>query len=100
MFQTGWCYHLAEIEHPGGIAHAVDCIGGTFGMLDVDDELGRFGRVEDHAGILRALHLQTHEVIKGFRHAIAVGVPQEPDIATQVVAIGFVLDHIDIAEVV
>ena len=98
IFDTRWRNHILEIQQPGGIALTVDLVTCAFRMLHVDDELGWFGRVEDHAGVFRAFHLQTHEVVQRLGHAVAVGVTQEPHIAADVIAIGLILDHVDITK--
>lgn len=73
--------NVLDSELSGGVTLPQFRNLGTLRMMHIDDELDRLCRVEDHAGMFGALHLQTLEMIEGFGHPVKVGVKQKTDIA-------------------
>jgi hypothetical protein len=59
--EAGRGNHVFQVNLPQGVSHATFCVR-AFGMLHTDDELGRFRRIENHAGIFGALHLQAQNI--------------------------------------
>jgi hypothetical protein len=51
-------------------------------MPEVDDELGRMSRTEDHARVLGTFDLQAQNAVHRFDDVVVVGITDEPDVTT------------------